>query len=100
MARSALSDWEAQIIQEAMDEARTLDPIFRRFDRKYFVSRSKGRGRRRSHWKEIILIHDRYNPISRFTSAHRFKFDVVASEVFPSLTGLDAEAKLMARLEA
>ncbi len=95
-----LSDWERQVIAEVEAEVLWNDPVTTRIVSRSFVSRSKGRGRYRRHWKEITLIHDRANPIFRFTLAHRFQFDVIASEIFPNLTGLDAEAKLMASCAA
>ena len=75
-------------------ELRLQDPVAQRLKLIYFVSKSKGRGRKRKHWEEISLVQDKWN--GKCTSLDNYPFDVYASEILPGV--LDAEAELRRRL--
>jgi len=92
-------DWKADIIAEAELEALSNDPVHRRFILHYFVSSSKGKGRKRKHLEEVELVKDRFND-KGFIGFNRFPFDDVASEVYPKLSGLDAEARLQEHIRS
>jgi hypothetical protein len=79
---------------EAAAEVRANDPVCRRFRCICFVSKSKGRRRRR--WKEVELVHDRYR--GTYTSYDRYPFDAVASEVLPYIDRTEVTRVLMDRV--
>tara|TARA_Y100000310_G_scaffold333905_2_gene412428 strand:+ start:2718 stop:2990 length:273 start_codon:yes stop_codon:yes gene_type:complete len=81
---------------EAMEEeSRLNDPVRAFLGRVYFVSKSKGRGRRRRHWEEVELVHNKVT--GRYRLAHLFPFDLYASEVLPEASRDEAETQLRAR---
>lgn len=90
-------DYEAQIEAEMLAEVETHDFINGRFTYVIFVSRSKGKNRKRPHITEVELISDKQESARRFYSWHRFPFDTKGSDVYAStrLDGLEAEARLM-----
>jgi len=90
--------YEDEVIAEVLAEVSRSDPVAIRFRNIYFVSKSKGRKRIRPRPKEVHLIRDR-NKLGRCVSFHLFPFDDVASEVFPMLSGLEGESKLIKLLQ-
>lgn len=90
--------YEAEVIAEVLAEVRQGDPVVIRFRNIYFISKSKGRNRTRPYPKEVHLIMDR-RKLGRCISFHLFPFDDVATEIFPMLSGLEAESKLIKLLE-
>lgn len=91
------SEYEAKAIEEVEAEVRAAEWYlpFKRLKKVHFVSKSKGRGRKRKHLEEVLLIHDTDKP-GKWTSYQKFPFDVVATEVLPHIPdGLLAEAILM-----
>lgn len=83
IAEQSVTDYYAQVEAEVEAETHTSDPICSRYRYITFVSKSKGRGRKRRHWEEIELVHDTYAHI--ITSWHKYPFDVYATEVLPYL---------------
>ncbi len=91
------SEYETQVIKEVEAEIRAYEWYLpgKRLKKAYFVSKSKGKGRKRKHWEEVLLIHDDATP-GKWTSYQKFPFDEVATEVLPHIhDGLEAEAMLM-----
>lgn len=63
------------------DEIEIPDAIWERFDVVNFVSKSKGKRRKRKRWIEVTLINERYGPYrDRWISAHKFPFDEKCGE--------------------
>ncbi len=100
MNNSNYSEDEQKIIKAVEAEVKATDNrlIDQRLKKVHFVSKSKGRGRKRKQWEEVLLINDsddRRGP-DRWTSYKKFSFDTVATEVLPHIhDGLEAEAMLM-----
>ncbi len=90
-------DYEAQIEAEMLAEVETHDFINGRFTYVTFVSKSKGKNKKRSHITEVELISDKQESARRFYSWNRFPFDTKGSDVYGSthLDGLEAEQRLM-----
>ena len=72
-----MTDYELEVINEMEQECLQSDPVYRAITYVGFVSKSKGRGRKRRNWKEIKLL--KYN--GNFHLWHNFPFDVYASEI-------------------
>lgn len=56
------------------------DPVYQRFHYRQFVSKSKGRGRKRKHWKEVELVNDVNKGIRKWFTWDRYPFDDAATE--------------------
>ena len=65
-------EYYRQIEAEVAKETLAQDPVYRRFRYVSFVSRSKGRGRRRRHWKEVELVLDTGNSSCRCRTLNMF----------------------------
>ncbi len=93
------TDNELLILADMEDEFRNADysMVDERLKSVSFVSKSKGRGRKRRDWREVTLIHDTKEP-GRWRDYGKFPFDTVATEVLPEMgDGLEAEAILRRR---
>lgn len=90
-------NYESQIATEVLAETEAHDFINGRFTYVIFVSKSKGKNRKRSHITEVELISDKQECARRFYSWNRFPFDTKATDVYADTTldGLEAEARLM-----
>jgi len=98
--------------QEALSEAEEdilpdlWDPIQDRFTYVCFVSRSKGRHRKRSKLVEVELISDRYESGNRWYTYNKFPWDTKSSEALSHTPGssswscdnLEAEEELKRRI--
>lgn len=78
-------------------ELKAQDPVHQRFKIVRFVSKSKGRGRRRRNPVEVELIHDMHN-FGRYNSISKFQFDGIATEVLPMIHKADVEQEFRRRL--
>lgn len=72
-----LTKEEQEIYEECCRECNQNDPVHRDIRFSYFVSNSKGRGKKRREPREVSLISYRKGP---FYSWHLFPFDVYATE--------------------
>jgi hypothetical protein len=72
-----LTEEEKEAYEECWKEYCRSDPVHRDVRFSYFVSASKGRGRKRKEPKEVSLVSYRKGP---FRSWHLFAFDVYATE--------------------
>lgn len=91
-AEQYYSELEAEI--EA--EARLCDPVHQRLELVSFVSRSKGRGRKRKGRTEVELVHDKQS--GKYTSWDKYPFDVYGTEILPMVHPADVDEELRRRL--
>jgi hypothetical protein len=84
-------EYELQVENEVREEL-SRTSVSKRFNHAYFVSRSKGKGRRRTKPREIEMVGIRNS--GKYTLVSHFPFDVYASETFPELEDWDATIKL------
>jgi hypothetical protein len=87
---------------ECWVESQQKDLVVQRFRRICFVSKSRGRNRRRTQPQivEIVLIQDTWEPRQpRWYSEQKFPWDVKASsEVLPEVQPENREAELIRRI--
>ena len=92
------TEYYKNLENDGMAEFIENDKVHQVITRHCFVSRSKGirngKRRLRKHWKEIELL--KYLD-GKFTQAHRFKFDVYATEIIRQRE--DAETILRSEIE-
>jgi len=81
-------DYYCQVEEEVLEEFLANDRIYQAVTLHSFVSKSKGRNRKRRNWKEVNLI--KYN--NGFHLEKNFPFDECATEILGDIE--DAEAKL------
>ena len=95
-----MTSYEQQVEDELYQELLQQDPIYQRFIYVNFVSKSKGRGRKRKHWEEVELIADLDEPNRppRYYSSKKFPWDTKATEALPDVAKDLAENKLMRRI--
>lgn len=100
-------DWDEEyqlycraVEEECHVETWRQDLVRLRFQRVYFVSRSKGRGRLRKHWEEVVLICDKLGwPGGRWYSEKTFPWDIKANgEVLPEIASELREKELVRRI--
>lgn len=72
-----LLEYEARVEAEVLAELAQTDPVIRNVGYVNFVSRSKGKGRRRRNWTEVELF--RYQ--TGWHLPHKFAFDIIADEL-------------------
>lgn len=78
-----IAAWEKEGQNEYLQTYTESDPIFTRFTVAYFSSYSKGRGRKRKHPKEIILVWDHFDGyIRRYRPLEKMPLDTIATEVY------------------
>ena len=92
---TSLTDEENDIIDEVYSEFLLLHPVYNRFKYVSFVSKSKGHNKLRRKWKEVELISDNYISSKKYVSWHKFGFDIISTEVYPEMCGIDAENRLI-----
>ena len=94
----AIREWENVGSQEFERDQLITDPVAKDCILVEFISRSKGRNRKRSHWKEIRLLGygGRFHDISR---NGRGPTDEIATEVLGNTVAPDeAEREFFKRL--
>jgi len=91
-----MTEDERRIYNECLREYSQNDPVHRDIRYVYFVSRSKGRGKKRREPVEVSLLSYRKGP---FISWHKFPFDDRATECLgSSVSQEDAEAEFIKRI--
>ncbi len=83
-------------LAEIEAEMRAADPVRDRYELVSFVSKSKGRGRKRAKWQEVYLVNDKH--AKRCTLWNKYPFDVYASEMIPGMAKDDVEQELQRRI--
>lgn len=95
---SAAVEYYRQCESEAERECLLSDPVYQRFRYVCFVSRSKGRGRKRKHWQEVELVRDCWNGVN-YREFARYPWDRIASEMYPQAADdIEAEKRLVNRV--
>lgn len=71
-------DYERQVLAEIEIESRSCCPVYRSISYVPFVSHSKGRGRKRQHPLEVVLIgyHGKY------WTEENFPYDTISTEIY------------------
>lgn len=79
-----IAAWIAAAEEEYNGVFQQCDPVYNRFTVSYFVSDSKGKGRRRKHPKEVILVRDDWNADyrNRWQTLEKLPLDEIATEVY------------------
>ena len=87
----------AEMERDADEESTRYSPIEDRLQVLRFVSKSKGRGRRRKTPIEVVLVKDVHS--GRVSLAKKIAMDEYAESIFPWLAGWDAERRLRAYID-
>ena len=94
-------DWDSSELRDYCNQVEAeyqatlaTEPAVERFAYVSFVSKSKGRGRRRRNWLEVELVRDLGYPYVRWQSWEQVSWDEVITEIYPEWHSVDAERKL------
>lgn len=91
-----MTDEEREVYEECYRECCQGDPVHRDIRFAYFVSTSKGRGKKRKEPTEVSLLSYRNGP---FMMWHKFPFDDYATECLGSSVSTEnAEAEFIKRI--
>jgi len=94
-----MEDWQLEELREGWKDYSKNDPVRSSITCHRFVSKSKGRRngkqRLRKKWKEVELL--KYHN-GKFTSAHLFPYDTVATEVLGKDV-VDSEGELIRQIQ-
>jgi hypothetical protein len=93
LGESEFEAYWAAVEAEVAEELRLQDPVRQRFRYVCFVSKSKGRGRKRRNWVEVELVSESNG--KRWTSFDKVPWDCKATEVFPNQDPREVERMLM-----
>ena len=79
--QEAYQEWQKSVLKEVLKEVKAQSSVDNHFKYVRFVSKSKGKGRKRKHWAEVELV--KYNGSGCYRSWEKFPFDVYATKVLP-----------------
>ncbi len=86
----------AEVEAEIAAEIGPYDPVRMRFGYINFVSKSKGKNRKRKFWEEIELVYDKHT--RKHTTFDNYPFDRISSEVLPYIGRTEVTNILMDRV--